>query len=50
MIRDMKKMIRFLRTAGRDKLIERIHAIQNEEDLPDDILTNILKACSNNLN
>ena len=48
MIRDMKQMIRFLRTAGRAKLMERINAMQNDEDLPDDILTNILKAFSKN--
>jgi hypothetical protein len=43
-IRNVKEKIKFLRDAGRQKLMERIQIMQNSEELPNDILTNILKA------
>jgi hypothetical protein len=39
--------IRALRKIGRDRIMERLQAMQNNDTLPDDILTNILKAYSN---
>ncbi len=39
-------MIRYLRHQARDKIFERLNALQNGEALPDDILSNILKSYS----
>jgi hypothetical protein len=44
-IRRIKEKINFLRETGRQKLMERIQMMQNQEELPNDILTNVLKAC-----
>ena len=38
--------MKFLRSVGREKILERIKAIQNNEHVPDDILSNILKSYS----
>lgn len=43
---EFKKKIRYLREVGRKILADRVKAIENDEAVPDDILTNILKACS----
>ena len=39
-------MIRYLRQEARNKLKERLKALENGEPLPDDILSNILKSYS----
>lgn len=46
MIKEIKQIIRNLRQIGREKILERIKAFQNNEHVPDDILSNILKSCS----
>lgn len=42
-------MIQYLRKIGRQKLHERLEAIKNDENLPNDILTAILSNMSANL-
>ncbi len=44
----LKQLNKFLRDTGRQKIMERIKMIENKDvtNLPDDILTNILKSCS----
>ena len=39
-------MIRYLRKIGKDKIMERITAFKNNEHIPDDILSAILKSNS----
>ena len=42
-------MVRFLRDVGKEKILERIEMFKNQDpNLPDDILTNILKSNSKN--
>ena len=44
-----KKMVKFLRDVGKEKILERIEMFKNQDpNLPDDILTNILKSNSKN--
>ena len=47
--KDTRFMIEYIRDLGRKKIIERVNAYKNNEHLPDDILTAILKNYSNNL-
>jgi hypothetical protein len=42
-------MVGYLRDTAREKLFERLKAIANGDELPNDILTNILTSCSNYL-
>ena len=43
-------MVEFLRDVGKEKILERIEMFKNQDpNLPDDILTNILKSNSKNL-
>ena len=45
----LRKMIKFLREVGKEKILERIEMFKNQDpNLPDDILTNILKSNSKN--
>ena len=43
----MKSIVKHLREIGREKILERLKAIQNNEYVPDDILSNIMKNYSN---
>jgi hypothetical protein len=38
--------MKYLRNLGKEKILERIRAFKNNEYIPDDILSNILKSCS----
>jgi hypothetical protein len=46
LIKEIKQIIRNLRQIGREKILERIKAFQNNEHMPNDIISNILKSCS----
>ena len=46
-VRDFKRIARFVRKIGRDKIMERIKAMENNEHVPNDILTSILEGFSN---
>jgi cholesterol 24(S)-hydroxylase len=48
-IKQVGHMIEFLRNAGREKLFERFKSLENGEELPNDILSNILKSYSTHL-
>ena len=43
--REYKKTIRNLREFARDKILNRLRDIENNEYAPDDILTAIVKSC-----
>lgn len=44
-VREFKKHVRFLRNTGKEKILERIEMLKNQDpNLPNDILTDILKA------
>lgn len=43
----MRNIIKHLRNIGREKILERLKAVQNNEYVPDDILSNIMKNYSN---
>ncbi|XP_056403232.1 cholesterol 24-hydroxylase-like [Hyla sarda] len=43
-IREVKKSLNFLRDTGKERIEQRIKAIQDGDDIPKDILTQILKA------
>jgi hypothetical protein len=43
-LRKHKKAINYLRDTGRNQLLKRLEMIKNNEDLPNDILTTILKS------
>jgi predicted transcriptional regulator len=49
-INEFKVKVRELRRIGREKILERLQAIQNNEQLPEDMLTIILKSYSKNAN
>ena len=42
-LRKHRKSIRFLRDTGRQELLKRLEMIRKNQELPNDILTNILK-------
>lgn len=48
-VNDFKKMAKFLRRIGKEKILERIKAFQNNEHMPNDILSTILSGYSRNL-
>lgn len=45
-IRELKRLVRYIRKVGRDKVVERITAFKNNEHMPDDILSSILTSFS----
>ena len=45
-VRNFRKMMKYLRKVGRDRIVERIAAFKNNEHLPDDILSAILSSYS----
>ena len=45
-IKELKSIARLIRKIGREKILERIKAFKNNEYVPDDILSNILKTYS----
>ena len=45
-INELKSIARLIRKIGREKILERIKAFKNNEYVPDDILSNILKTYS----
>ena len=46
-VKEFCNIIQHLREIGRNKIMERINAFKNNEHLPNDILTAILKSNSN---
>jgi hypothetical protein len=47
-IKEFKTSIDYIRNIGREKILERLNAMKNEEHIPtDDILASILKNWSN---
>ena len=46
-MKEFYNIVKYLRDTGRNKILERINAFKNNEHLPDDILTAILKSNSN---
>lgn len=45
-IKELKEIAKTIRNIGREKILERIKAFKNNEHVPDDILSNILKSYS----
>lgn len=46
-VKEFHNIVQNLREIGRNKILERINAFKNNEHLPDDILSAILKSNSN---
>ena len=49
-VKNFRKMMKYLRKVGRDRIVERIAAFKNNEHLPDDILSSILSSYSKKKN
>jgi hypothetical protein len=45
-IKEFKQLIEYIRNVGKEKILERLNAIKNEEHIPTDILSTILKSWS----
>lgn len=45
-IKDVKTFIQYIRETGKDKILERLKALKNQEHVPSDILSSILHSWS----
>lgn len=46
-VKETKNMIEHIREMGRNKILERVNALKNNEHMPEDILSSILSNYSN---